>query len=91
MTIPPFPTEATTDYTHRYYPPVYRNQVLWALRHTHEPVTAATLANALLPAHMPSAITQTGRALRQLEARGDATRDHGRPWIGPDYWRAAPR
>lgn len=59
------------------------------LTSTTQPLTVATVAEQL-----GTTPTQAGRALRQLEAEGAATRRRGRPSSGwgwtPDQWKAAP-
>lgn len=70
-------------------PPVLRDRVHAALTAQATPLTVQQLAAALLPTNHPSAAPQIARALRQLEHQGAAVRERGKPWAGPDYWRAA--
>lgn len=64
-------------------PPVLRDRIRQALADQTGPVTAAALAERLLPAGLESARRQVQRSLAQLEASGHAVRRHGQ-------WSAAP-
>ncbi|MCX4906861.1 hypothetical protein [Streptomyces sp. NBC_00878] len=70
-------------------PLVLRDRIRHALADQPGPVTAAQLAEQLLPPDLESAAQQTARALGQLETTGLAVRQRG-GWHGygrtPDRW-----
>ncbi len=67
-------------------PLVLRDLVDAVLRKQLIPVSAQAVADALDGAPLP----QVHKALRELEQRGLAVRDRGRPWATADQWRASP-
>lgn len=58
-------------------PPVLRDRIRQALADQAGPMTAAALAERLLPADLESARRQTHRALAELETAGHVVRQHG--------------